>query len=151
MGDVKTLVTKLAESMGLDSLSFGENDIASIQFDDLVVNIHVDQNAEELTLFMRIGIVPSDPAARLAAYAFLLKTGNFASHTGGGVFGVDDTEEGAYFSRRLLAGGMSAGQLEGIVEAFLNLGDSFVADFRAATDSADSRNPKAALVKELIV
>ena len=132
MQDVKQMVTDFAAKMGLDGLVFGENDIAGIQFDNLPLNIHADQEAGELTLFLRLGDVPADPEERLAAYGFLLKTNNFARETEGCVLGVDDSEEGVYMSHRFAAGTLGVERLERIVEAFLNLAESLAAALSAA-------------------
>ena len=132
MMDIKQLVIEFAGKSGLAGLSFDENDIAGIMFDDMVLNIHADSEAGDLSIFLRLGDVPADQAERLALYAFLLKKNNFARQIGDCVLGVDEGEEGAYLCRRFAAETMDLPRLELIVEAFLNLAESLRSDLRTA-------------------
>ncbi|MCC8189224.1 MAG: type III secretion system chaperone [Planctomycetes bacterium] len=137
MTDVRNLVLELAEGMGLDGLPLDANGVTCIQFDDLLMNIHADREAGEITLFLKIGDIPPSAEAKLAVYAYLLKRNNFSRHTGGCVLGIDEEEEAAYFSHRFAAGHFTVQQLERMVEAFLNLADTFVAGFQEAAASVD--------------
>ena len=121
---VRDIVLSLAQRIGIAEPGFVD-DVAAIQFDDMVLNFHVEEKTGEMELFMDVGAAPVAADERLAAYSRLLKANCFARQTGGGVLGVDDEENRVIFSHSFAAGAMDAAQLERVVETFLNLAETF--------------------------
>jgi Tir chaperone protein (CesT). len=126
MINVCDTVIEMTERMGLHGLSFDAANMIGISFDALAVGIYADPDLEEITFFLNIGAVPSDKENKAAVYAYLLKNNNFARNTGGGVLGVDEEEASIYFSSRIAAGSFTAAELGQVLEAFLNLAESFI-------------------------
>ncbi|MDR3077843.1 MAG: type III secretion system chaperone [Planctomycetota bacterium] len=136
--DAKKQILALTASLGLDQPVFNQG-TAAFQFDDLVLNFHADDEGGRLTLFMDLGELPEDPAARLTVYALLLKANAFGRRTGGGVLGIDDDESRINFSLALSGEFLEESQLERAVEAFLNVAEMLAGELAAASASRPPR------------
>lgn len=141
MEDAKNLINEFTSRIGLGKPAYADN-IASVQFDEMILNFHADDPHNEVTLFMDMGAVPTEETPRLALYSLLLRANNFGRETGGGILGIDSAERRVSLCRTFSIHGMRIEQFEGVVEAFLNLAESMrarigeAAAARSATDVA---------------
>ncbi len=124
MNAVKRLVVDFAEYAGADEPAF-DDDVISIRFDEMILNFSPDEDRAELCLFTDVGAVPDGAEARLRFFARLLKLNRLGLETRGGILAIDPDERRVIYSRTFSAGRMTVAQLELVVEAMLDLRESF--------------------------
>lgn len=138
MSNAMKVVSELAEGMGLDELVFKDN-VATIRFDDMILNFYVDPNSDLLSLFLRLGDVPTDQTMRLAVYAMLLKANNFGRNTGGAILGIDAEESSIFINHTFSLEHGGVAFLEKLVEVFLNIGERFINDLQALSSQPSQK------------
>jgi hypothetical protein len=85
--EIDQLVKEFGDGIGLPDLTLDENGYCCLFFDEIGVNIELDETGERLFLYVNVGDLPSEKNPAL--YEMLLEANLMFSRTGGATLGID--------------------------------------------------------------
>ncbi|MBG0775366.1 MAG: type III secretion system chaperone [Desulfovibrionaceae bacterium] len=134
--EMDAILKEFGTSLGFDGLEFDEYGYCCLFFDDIVVNIEVNEKSEQLFLYANIGDIPAD--ADKAFYETLLEANFLFRGTSGGAIGMDKSAGIISLAWQGPYKDMTCVRFEKIIENFVNLTEhwrSVVAEARPEVPS----------------
>lgn len=139
-----TVVKELGVVIGLPELAPDLSGALTLNIDGQTFILQHVEEGEEIYIIHRIGTLPEEREARLAAQCFLLEHNCFFRGVGAGVLGTED--DAVFYTARLSSRELSGRDLE----HFLRAATDMCAKLRAGFDRKKSQNgaPESATDKD---
>ncbi len=87
METMSTLLSSFGEIIGIPGLKFDEDNYCSLLFDDICINLEVDETTRHLYISSPLGPIPEN--ADQAFFEMLLEANYFFRQTGGAALGMN--------------------------------------------------------------
>jgi hypothetical protein len=117
---ITSLFQDFGRQIGIERLALDDYGYCCLFFDDVCVNIEVEETSGRLFLYARIGDLPPQ-CDRIALYELLLDGNHFFQGTDGGTLGVDTDNGIAAFVQSLSLASLDVRGLELALERFVAL------------------------------
>ncbi len=121
MDTFSEILKEFGKKVGLSELSLDENGYCCLSFDDVVLNIELDENSELLFVYSNLGDLPEN--SRESFYEMLLCANCLYRETQGGVLGVDKDASIVVYSYQIPVRALDELKFERIIENFVNMAE----------------------------
>lgn len=125
MNEAAALTAELGRQLGVEGLALDEQGSASLQIDDVVLNLEADDDGRTLVLHAVVGTPPRRGETPTELSETLLRANFYHMGTGGATLGMDREAGFIALVQRMPLFGVEAVALAAAVEQFVNFAEAW--------------------------
>jgi hypothetical protein len=126
--EMAAILAEFGKGIGIPQLAFDEGGYCCLFFDEIVVNLELDEETEQLSLYSNVGDLPED--VKPGFYEALLEANYFFRNTGGATLGIDRNARLVALVYRVSYPTLNLVQFERIIENFVNVTETWIRKVR---------------------
>lgn len=125
MNEAAALTAELGRQLGVEGLTLDERGSASLEIDEVVLNLEADDDGRTLVLHAVVGSTPRRGETPTELYETLLRANFYHLGTGGATLGMDREAGFIALVQRVPLFGVDAVALAATVEQFVNFAEGW--------------------------
>ncbi len=115
---INSLLNDFGKNLGIEDLSFDDNNYCCLFFDDFVINLELTNEGDILYFYANVGEIPSSGKENF--YEMLLQANFLFSQTNGASLGISKQGNFVLLSYQIITSGLDLNKFTNIVENFVN-------------------------------
>jgi len=118
-GNLQGVMKEFGKDIDLPELSFDDAGYCCLSFDEIVVNLEVDEPSGHLFFYSNVGNLPEEGRAEF--YEILLEANFLYRETAGGILGIDKELNGVVLAYKVPFSGLDLPQFSRVMGNFIGM------------------------------
>lgn len=128
MDVMNNLLSSFGKVIGIPGLKFDEDNYCCLLFDDVCINLELDERTGQLCINAPLGPIPED--ADPVFFEMLLEANYFFRQTGGATLGMNRAANVIHLVYQIPAAGLDLVQFEQIMENLISIAETWMEKIR---------------------
>ena len=146
---IETILNEFGKNVEISNMCFDENGYCCLSFDDIFLNLEIDEKAALLFMYSNLGEIPF--ANREGFYEKLLEANYLYLLTGGGIIGIDKASNRVVLAYQTPYMEVTYIKFEKIIENFIKIAEYWIDEIKNFDQSVPDKKTDDQLVPDRFV